>query len=84
MEIKTAIAIEAWADFDIRYTDKVMVCEEKRDVNAIVKNYCELRGLPGTSGLPRNMINDTREDFVKFLNKEGFRELKMTEVCFSD
>lgn len=84
MEIKTAIAIAAYGDFDVKYTDKVMITEEVRDVKSIVKNYCNLRGIPGTSGLPNNMISDVREDFVKFLKKEGFRELKTTEVCFSD
>lgn len=81
---QTFIEIEAWGDFDVKYTKCIMVVEGQRDVKSLVNTFCIKMGLPGTSGLPSNMINDVNEEFIKFLKKEGFRQLKTNTVCFSD
>lgn len=79
----TAIEVQAFGTYDL-YTVCVMVTDENRDVKAITKAYCDLRGLPSTEGLPDNMLRDATDDFIKYLRKEGFRELKTTAVYFSD
>lgn len=84
MIVNTVISVDAYGDFDVRYTAAILYSEEVRDVKAITKAYCSLRGLESTSGLPYNMLSDTTEDFIKYLKKEGFRELKNNTVCFSD
>lgn len=80
----TFIEIQAWGDFDVSYTDCIMFCEGKRDVDSLTKTFCSLNGLPGTKGLPYNMLSDTTEEFKKFLKKEGFRVLKTKQIIFSD
>ncbi len=84
MDINTAIEIEAYGDFDMKYTECVMVSSENKDVNQIVKDYCSLRGLDSTKGLPSNMLNDTTNDFINYLKKLGFSKLNTKSVCFSD
>lgn len=84
MDTRTYVEIEAWGDFDVRYTKCIMVADGLRDVDYLTKAFCHKNGLPGTEGLSYNMINDANEEFVKFLRKEGFRELKTSKVCFSD
>ena len=84
MSNKTYIEIEGWGDFNVRYTKCIMVADEVRDVRHLINTFCSANGLPGTSGLPSNMLSDTTDAFIKFLKKEGFRELKTNKVCFSD
>ena len=69
MEIKTAIEVEAWGDFDMRYTKCIMVSPDKRDVKSIVKEFCDINGLPSEGGLPDNMLNDVNDEFIKYLKK---------------
>jgi hypothetical protein len=80
----TFIEIQSYGDFDIKYTDCIMYSTERRDVKAITKAFCDQNGLPGTSGLPSNMLSTTTEAFKKYLKKEGFSQLKTNEVCFGD
>ncbi len=80
----TFIEVQAYGDFDMLYTDSIWYTEENRDVKSITKAFCSLNGLPGTSGLPYNMIRDSTEAFKKFLKKEGFRPINTKTVCFSD
>lgn len=84
MQIKTIIEIEKYVDFDMLSTDCIMVSFEKYNVKTIVKDYCELRGLPSLDGLPDNMIDDTRVDFIKYLKGIDFFILKTKKVCISD
>lgn len=84
MDINTAIEIEAWGDFDVKTTKCIMVSEEKLNPKELIKTYCELRGLPGLSGLPYNMLNDTNDDLIIWLKRQGFKQLKTYAVCFSD
>jgi len=83
MLINTAIEIQAFGDCT-KYTECVMVTSEKKDVKTIVNEYCLLRGLDSTNGLPDNMLNDTTQDFIQYLKDQGFVKLKTKSVCFSD
>lgn len=80
----TYIAVEAYGDFNMRYTDSIWHTEEQRDIKAITRAFCSINGLPGTSGLPDNMLRDSTESFKKYLKKEGFKQIKAKAVCFSD
>ena len=80
----TYIEVKRWNDDGGTYTDCVMACEDNRDVKSITRNFCSINDLPGTSGLPDNMIADTTDEFIKYLKKEGFKIIKTHEVVFGD
>lgn len=85
MEINTSIEVQAYADYDIRYTKCIMVSSDIRNVDDILSTYLKLRGLPSDAhGLPYNMLKDTTDDFIQYLKKEGFEELKTKEIIFTD
>ena len=56
MDVKTYVEIEAYGDFDVKYTKCVMVADGVRDIDYLTKSFCHKNGLTGTSGLPYNMI----------------------------
>lgn len=80
----TIIEIEAWGDFQMRYTDCIMASEERLDVKALVRQFCSMEGLPGESGNDSDKLGEINEKFRKFLKKSGFVQLKTKKVCFSD
>jgi hypothetical protein len=80
----TIIEVKDWIEECYQYTKVIMYSSEEINVKSLVKNYCSLRGLPGTDGLPDNMLKDVTEDFINFLKKEGFSEVKTKSVIFSD
>lgn len=82
--INTVIEIQGWGDFDMRYTEVIMVSEQKLDAKLFIKGYCDLRGLPGLDGLPQNMLRDINEDLIKYLKKNGFKPLNTYVVLFGD
>lgn len=84
MEIKTIIEVMGYSTYGDHYTMAIMVCTDMRDVDSITKAYCSLRGLEGLSGLPSNMLSDLPNDFIKYLMKEGFSQLKTKTVRFTD
>ena len=86
MEVKTTIEVQAYADYDIRYTKCIMVSEFTINVDDLLERFCISRGLPKPdgSGLPDNMLSDTTDDFIHYLKKEGFKPLKTKEVIFTD
>jgi hypothetical protein len=80
----TFIEVQAYGDFDMLYTDSFWYTSEKRDVKSITRAFCSINGLPGTSGLPYNMLRDSTEAFKKYLKKEGFRPISTKAVYFSE
>lgn len=52
----------------------IMFSPDVRNVEDILKTFCDLKGLPEPdgSGLPNNMLSDTTDDFIHYLKKEGF------------
>lgn len=79
----TIIEIESYGDM-ARYTDSILVSEEKLVPSALAKQYCEIYGLPPLDNLPGNMVRDTIEGFKKFLKDMGFRELNSKKIVISD
>lgn len=80
----TYIEIKKWGDFSDKYTFLIMFTEEKFNVKNLVKEFCSINGLESDEGLPLNMLNDTTDEFIKFLKKCGFKSIKTHEVIFSD
>jgi len=71
-------------DFDIQQTRCIMIADFKPDVKNMVDEYCVYRNIPGTNGLNHKQLDGRTENFIKYLNRKGFGELKTKEVCFSD
>lgn len=85
MEINTVIEVQGFADFDVIYTDCIMVSAEKLNVNEIRKTFCSLNGLPENGkGLPINMLYDTTTEFISYLEKNGFTKLNTNKILFCD
>jgi len=86
LRVRTAIEIKNYGDFDIPVTNCIMVSPDVRNTKDLLKTFSIYRGLPNPdgSGLPTNMLEDTTEDFIKYLKKEGFKKLNTTDVIFSD
>ena len=85
MEISTVIEVESYGDYDVRYTKCIMVSPVFRHASSLMKNFCEKNGLPlNGEGLPDNMLEDTTNEYIKYLKKEGFKELKTNKACFTD
>lgn len=84
INIETAIEVQDWGDFDVLRTRCIMVADFKTDVKSVVDEYCAYRGLSGTDGLSYKQLDGRTEDFIKFLKRKGFKELKTKPVCFSD
>ena len=78
--IQTTIEIEKLGDFDVSYTDVVMVSPDKRDVKGLVKTFCELNGLKSLGDVPYKRFEDVNEKLIRFLKKEGFRILKTDKI----
>ncbi len=82
--MQTFIEIERYGDFDVKYTDCVMVSPIERDVDKIVKDFCEIMGFESTSGLQYSQVYETINAFIDYLGVIGFTKLKTSKVCFSD
>ncbi len=81
---KTVIEVQAFGDFDIKYTDCIMVSEEKKDVKEIIKDFCVFMNIPDIKGLPSNKLYDMTQEFIEYLKMIGFTKLKTTEVYMCD
>lgn len=51
MELNTFIEVQAFGDFDIKYTDCVMVHCEKMDKNEILEEFYQVQGITSNKGL---------------------------------
>ena len=88
----TIIELEAWGDYDMLYTDCIMVTEEVWTVSSLISSFVEDIGFKGDvdirkdgiNGLPYDMLSDFNSEFKKYLKKQGFRVLKTKKVHFSD
>lgn len=80
----TFIEVKKWGDFSDKYTYMIMYSSEKFNVKNLVKEFCSIYGLESDEGLPFNMLDDTTDEFIKFLKKFGFVSIKTYEVIFSD
>jgi hypothetical protein len=84
MNIKTAIEVKAWGDFDILYTVCVMIYSEKVNKDEILKEFYQIQGISSCDGLSYKKLSTITEDFIAFLELKGFKKLRTHEVYFSD
>lgn len=84
MEIKTAIEVQAFGDFDVKYTDCVMIHSDKMDKNEILKEFYGIQGITSNKGLDDRKLYDITQDFISFLELKGFKRLETQSVYFCD
>ncbi len=81
---KTIIEVKAFGDFDIMYTDCIMVSTEKMDVKEVIKDFCVFMNIPDIKGLPDNKLYEITQEFIEYLEMIGFNKLKTTQVYMCD
>jgi hypothetical protein len=84
MEINTAIEIKAFGDFDIKYTECIMVSSNKIDVYEIMKEFYNIKGITSSCDLDYSILREVTQDFIVFLKSKGFNKLETCDVLFSD
>lgn len=84
MEINTIIEVQAFADFDIIYTECVMVHSDKIDKNDIMIEFYQIQGINSNVGLDYNILRTITIDFIAFLELKGFKKLETQSVYFCD
>ena len=76
----TAIEIIGLADFDIAYTESIMVSEETLNAKDLAKSFCRENNIKNLSELPLGTSYDVRDNFKQYLRKIGFKQLKTTQI----
>lgn len=84
MEINTVIEVQAFGDFDVKYTDCVMIHSDKIDKNEILKEFYQIQGITSNKGLDYKILRNITEDFISFLELKGFKRLETQSVYFCD
>ena len=82
--MKTFIEVQAFGDFDMKYTDCIMTHPEKLDTTKILKEFYDVQGINSNTGLSQKQLKTVTQDFVCFLEIKGFTKLKPKQVYFSD
>lgn len=82
--MNTIIEVQAFGDFDVKYTDSIMVHDDKLDKEEILKEFCSLKGIESNKGLDYKILNRITEEFVLFLESKGFKKLKTDPIYFCD
>lgn len=80
----TIIEVQAWADFDILYTDCIMYHPDKLVIDEIKKDFCVIMKIESFKGLECSILHDTKEDFIAYLQMAGFKKLTTNKIYFSD
>jgi hypothetical protein len=84
MELNTFIEVQGFGDFDVKYTDCVMVHSDKMDKNEILKEFYQVQGIASNTGLDYRQLYNITQDFISFLELKGFKRLKTQSVYFCD
>lgn len=84
MEINTTIEVKAFADFDILYTECVMVHFNKFDTRELFSEFYKLEGITSFNELNYKNKRDVTENFIAFLELKGFQKLKTIPIYFCD
>jgi hypothetical protein len=84
MELNTFIEVQAFGDFDVKYTDCVMVHSDKMNKNEILKEFYQIQGIASNTGLDYKQLHNITQDFISFLELKGFKKLKTQSVYFCD
>ena len=84
MEINTVIEVQAFGDFDVKYTDCIMIHSDRMDKNEILKEFYQIQGITSNKGLDYRILRTITEDFISFLELKGFKKLETQSVYFCD
>jgi hypothetical protein len=84
MELNTFIEVQAFGDFDVKYTDCIMVHSDKMDKNEILKEFYKVQGITSNVGLDYSQLYNITQDFISFLELKGFKRLETQSVYFCD
>ena len=79
--VRCAIEIQKYGDFDMRYTDTIMISDNDHSVKTLKKSFCDQHQID-LSNLPHGKINYYADEFIKFLKERGFKPLKTKEIIF--
>lgn len=82
--MNTIIEVQSFGDFNVKYTDSIMVHDDKLDKEEILKEFCALKGIKSNKGLDYKILNRITEEFVLFLESKGFKRLKTDPIYFCD
>lgn len=80
---ETKIEVKSLGDFDIPYTEVIMVLKEKIDPEIIIKEFLDMEGIKSTQGIDCRDVRKITEDFIVFLKLKGFSKLNTYEVLFT-
>lgn len=83
MKNGTFIEVEAYGDFDVKYTVCIMYNPLDLDVYEIKREFRKLKGLKSFSGIIGSMASLT-DEFIAFLSLKGFTSVKTHKISFSD
>lgn len=78
--VKTAIEVITYGDFDVPYTKCVMVSDTQYNVKQIEKNFCNEIGVNQLSDISDNDSSLYVDMFIEHLKEMGFRVLKTKEI----
>jgi len=84
MELNTFIEVQGFGDFDVKYTDCIMVHSNKIDENEILKEFYQIQGIESNTGLDYRKLYNVTQDYIAFLELKGFKKLKTYAVYFCD
>lgn len=83
-EMSTFIEVQSYGDFDIKYTNCIMVHYDKLDKIEILNEFYKLQGITSNEGLDYKILSTITEDFICFLELKGFKKLQTQSVYFCD
>lgn len=84
MEINTIIEVQAFSDFNIKYTDCIMVHSDKLNTEEIFQEFYKTQGIESNTGLDYRELYKTTKDFIAFLFLKGFKSLNTEKIYFCD
>jgi hypothetical protein len=86
MEVKTTVFVQAYGDFDVRYTKCTLVHSEYKDITHLREIFAMRKGIkPSFQGNSYMELDTLTTEFIQFLIKEeGFQHLKGKEIYFTD
>jgi hypothetical protein len=85
--IGTYIDLREWREDTYAVTHSVWYYPKSNmGVKQVLATFCSINGLPQPDGggLPYNMLMDTREAFQRYLKSNGWKQVSMKPVSFSD
>jgi hypothetical protein len=82
--IRTAIEIQAFADFDIPYTRCVMTSNNVFNPTDLLNEFFQINGITSTSGLDYRKLTTITDDYIAFLELKDFKMLPTFKTIFSD